>query len=1229
MTSTGEFNHYIEGNETSPPMYKAKKLAIGKFHHDIDPNDLILVGDAVIEKKGLISQHIESANKFYSIGIPQIIQGFKIKRTITNRRSDTPEDREIERIECEVITKDTKLRKPTTLEYSTGKEETLYPNEALVEEKYYSGGLSFSCDIIAKAYKSNGTFVERKATVKDFKVSDVPVVKKSIMCNLYGLSEQAQMELGEDPKDPGGNFVLRGEWAVDCTENITFNQPKIYINEGYGKSRVRCEFISKPGDAYQNSDMITIILYNDNTLNIEIVRDKLSKTPIPFFLLFRAIGWSNDKDIMDWIIYDYEREFNKELTNTLIKCMNAKYGKTDFSQIYEQNEALRTIVDLTPDDAFKYYDLKDKPENYHAAMKEVLRIFDMHCLPHIGMTSDSRYEKLKYLALLVRKTLLVWLDYIPQTDRDSYRNKRMHAVGENYAKTFKTFFNQTVVLPIKRQMLKDFNNTPFVQVNLVNLVKGPIFADDFERLIVQTIISGNKSSLKMKRKSIVNRLASQLLHRKNQLNVYATMRQMASASADNAKQSERASKMRRVHMSQIGHACVTHSPPEGEKVGINKQMCIFAFIAPSSSSEVLKKLLSDDKDIVNNTAKISPTFISKNSLARVFVNGHIIGYTKSAPDLVVKYRKMRRSLKINPHATVYWDNVQNEVHLLVDIGRSCRALMIVYNNKRDNDVCNIKGKFQQGLAITSNDINEMYQGKKSLDDLLIEGKIEYITAEEQENYYICPNFEQLNKDRHDELNEYTHCDLPQALLGITALTAPFGNHNQPGRVTYQTTQGKQTCGYYALNWPFRMDKELFLQYTNEHPLVRTLTNKYLHPNGCNTMVAVMCYSGFNQEDSLIVNQAASDRGLFDGCKMTYKKTEVEQKEEICNPDASKTDGLKSANYGKLVKGIVTEGTVIEEGDVLIGKCMPLPKGKSDKYKYLDRSIVYKSKEKAIVQKVVDGRNEEGVRFVKVGLRKPRPTAVGDKFSSRSGQKGIGSLLMREADMPSTVNGIRPMFIFNPHGFPSRMTCAQLIECLLGKVCALKGGTFDGTMFKKVDIESIAAELEQYGYNRYGYERMISGITGEFIDGLVFFGPTFYQRLQKFVADAEYSVRHALTDALTMQPLDGQGSGGGLRIGGMEGWVLMSHGASGAFSEKMRNHSDGYTEYICRCGKTAIVNHKRNIYKCKHCGDDADITAVPSTWTSKTFIQEMESINVGIRRRPRPYTYHVTEEEKEE
>lgn len=990
---------------------KSVELKLTDFDYSYQQDDLMLVGDALIDEKGLISQHLESANNFYENGIRQIItQGFKIEREIVNRRSATAEDKEIEWIHCEVIPTNVTLTRPDTFLFTTGKRKLLLPTQALVQEKFYSGGLSFSCKVKATAHLKNGSTLERTDDVKSFQISKVPIIKGSIMCNTYNQSKEALMKMGEDPSDAGGYFVVRGEWAVDCTENIKYNDPRIYINEGYGKSRARCEYISKPGDTYQNSDMLLIRFFNDNTLTIEIARDKLSKVQIPFYMLFRAMGWSSDKDMMDWIVYDYDNDANKHLLNYLIEAMNAKYAKVNYKDIYDQMAVIKGIVDMVPEDMFKRYELKTKPENYHNAIKDVMRIFDVHCLPHIGMTSDARHEKLKYLALLIRKVILVWLRHIPQTDRDSYRNKRIHAAGENYAKTFKTYFNQTVVMPIKRRMIKDFNSSTFSQVNLSNLVKSAIYAEEFERLIVQTIISGTKSSLKIKRKTVVNRLGTQLLNRKNQLNVLATMRQISATNADSAKQSARASEMRRVHMSQVGYVCVAHSPPEGEKVGINKQMAIYNFIAPASSSEVLKRLLLDDDDIIKDNGKLTPMRIFNDNLARVYVNGHLMGYTEDSIQVVNKYRQKRRRLEINPYTTVYWDNVQDEVHFYVDVGRSCRVMMIVYNNKRDkalfgnseqvkstaSDNSDSKSKakrggrsrkkkvganepFKQGLAITADDISLMYQGKKTLDDLLREQKIEYVTAEEQENYYLCPNFDQLSKDRNNELKEYTHCDIPQAILGITALTTPFGNHNQAPRVTYQTAQAKQTCGYYALNWPFRIDKETFLQYVNEKPLVLTAANKYLFPNGNNVMVAIACYTGYNQEDSLIINKAAIERGLFDGSKFTYYKTDLEQKEELGNPDASKTDGLKSANYEKLVNGVVQPGTHLQADDVIVGKYMPIPKGKDEKYLYIDRSLTYKHQEEAIVQRSLVERNEDGTKFAKVSLRKIRPVATGDKF----------------------------------------------------------------------------------------------------------------------------------------------------------------------------------------------------------------------------------------------------------
>jgi DNA-directed RNA polymerase beta subunit len=1195
-----------------------KSLTLNDLDY-FDPEHLILVGDAMIDETHLIGHHLDSANAFYETGVNQIItEGFLIHKKHINTRAHTDEDKAINYIECTVKFTNVKIDPPTSLNCLTGDDEPLFPKNALLYNKNYSGSMYVSFDIEATAYLHNGTPIKRVDHVNNFRIAKLPIIKGSKLCHTYGMPAEALAALGEDPSDSGGYYITKHEYAIDCIENTAFNQLKTYINLGFGKSRVRSDFLSKPGDGWENSDMFIMIFNTDNTFTIEIARNKLMKVQIPFFLLFRALGWSSDKELIDWIVMDYDSDSNKNLLNMVIEAFNAKYGPVNYRAIYNQGDALRAIVNLVPEELFKHLKLKEMPENYQNATNEVLDTLDRYMLPHIGLTPEFRQEKMEFLAQSIRKTILVHLGAIPQTDRDSYRIKRIHAAGDNTAKTLKSLFNQMVVQPVRKQMSKIFNSTPFSQVNLAQIVRNATAVDDFERVLVQTIVLGNKATLQIRSKVMPNRLQAQLIHRKNDLNTKATMRQVSSTSADSARQSERAMDMRRVHMSAIGYICPCHTPTEGAKVGVNKQMAMFASIAPPSSSEVLKKILMEDPAVLKR-ANRSPLEIYRGNYASIYINGYLIGYTLDSMALVRKYRAMRRAGDtINMYTTIFWDNVLNEVLFFVDIGRMVRPLVIVYNTT--NGLKSTGGKFRQGIAVTSADIQMLYSKKKTIYDLVAEQKVEFITPEEQQNCLLCPSLRHLQTEEHNEFLAYTHCDIPQAILGLTAITAPFGNHNQTTRVIYQTSQGKQTGGFYTGNWPHRIDKEAFLQYISETPLIRTLANKYTFPNGNNLMVAIMCYTGANQEDSTIVNQASVDRGVFNGCKFDFEQTELEQKEELGQPDITKCEGIKAANYGKLVNGVVQPGTMIVENDVLIAKYMHVAKAPNTTSTFIDRSIVYRDSEPAIIQNVIVSKNEDGNRIVKVSYRKIRPLEVGDKMSSRSGQKGIAAMLMTEADMPFTTSGICPDIIFNPHGIPTRMTCSQLIESLLGNICAIRGAHYDGTIFKAVDFESFSEALVQYGFNKYGNERMISGITGEFIDTEIFFGPVFYQRLLKFVLDSEYAVKNAMTDAITHQPLDGMASNGGLRIGEMERDTLSSHGSSMFLREKFFNHSDGYTVYLCRCGSHAIVNVAAGEYKCKKCGDLADIVAVKTSWTSKLFMQEMISCNIGVRQFIKPYNF---------
>lgn len=987
--------------------------------YSIDPDSLVLVIDSAVRQWGLASHHTDSMNDFYKVGISEVImKNFQIAIDLINERDHTQEDRDIARYAVNVVVNNVTMEKPKTLEYTTGKDKDLYPRMALLHDKTYSATIYVDIEATAVAYLKNGTQKAKPPVkIQGFRICKIPIMVGTVLCNLYGKSDEALRQLGEDPTNREGFFIVNGiDYLIDNVENILFNQPKIYRNVGFNKSLARCEFISKGGDGYQNSDMLIIRYSNDNTLTIEISRDKLSKIQLPFYVIFRALGWNTDKQITENIAYGIFKEnpsdIDVNIDNLLNQCFEAKYQ--DFEKLrsrYDQFDVLKGIVDSLPKDIFQYLELEQNPDNYQNAINSILKIFDVHMLPHRGMQPENRHDKLRFLAMLVRKTFMVYLQYIEPTDRDSYINKRIHTSGPNYTKQFKTYYNQTFVMPIRRKIIKELKNNSFSQIDLQNAITSSVYAEDMERLMVQTLTSGNRAQLNInKSRKVTNRLSSQLAPHKNQLSLISGLRQITSStnSTDQAKQSERANEMRRVHMTFLGYVCVVHTP-EGEKVGVNKQMAISSTLCKASSSEVLKDMLYQDSMLIH-LKNIPPYALDKYKLSNVYVNGDWIGCTHETMELIDKYRKLRRQLKIDPHTTIHWDNLQDEVYFWVDIGRLIRPLLIVYNNKRDPEAFlsdkNLYKKtkhlapteanrrkqldeireqpFIQGIALTQHHIKQLYKGELMIDDLVKMQICEYIAPEEQTNYYLCSSFRKLAEEARDELKEYTHCDIPQSQLGITGLTSPFANHNQATRLSYQTSHSKQTCGYYALNHVHRIDKEAFLQYICETPLVRTLSNNYMHPNGCNVIVALTTFLGYNIEDSIVISKAAVERGLYNGSKYTFYKSEIDTKEEIGISDVTTTTDLKTANYSKLVDGVVKRGDIIEKGDVIIGKYIKLPRSKDQDYMYADRSVVYNEYEPSVVHNVVVSRNEDDEKFVKVGLRKVRLPEVGDKFSSRAG-----------------------------------------------------------------------------------------------------------------------------------------------------------------------------------------------------------------------------------------------------
>jgi DNA-directed RNA polymerase beta subunit len=579
---------------------------------------------------------------------------------------------------------------------------------------------------------------------------------------------------------------------------------------------------------------------------------------------------------------------------------------------------------------------------------------------------------------------------------------------------------------------------------------------------------------------------------------------------------------------------VVHNTPEGASVGVVKNMSYMAHITVHSHSNslydyILPTILKIEDDI------ISPQYVYDK--VKVFINGAWVGVSLTPVELYAELKEMKLNGIINIYTSVIFDYRLNEIRVCNDSGRLTRPLLRVKNNN---------------ILITKQIITDLNEHTLTWDDLLTSCKIdnaviEYIDPEEQCFSRIATKPKNIGENNNHVINKFTHCEIhPSTMFGVVASCIPYPDHNQSPRNTYQCAQAKQAMGIYTTNFDARMDKTAYVLTYPTRPLVDTRVMNLIklneNPSGCNITVAIMTHTGYNQEDSLLINKGSIDRGLLQITITHTEKDEDKQKingdEEIrCKPDPSNTKGMKIANYNKVnSKGLVPENTLIENRDIIIAKKTPIKENRNDHtkiIKYEDGSKSYNTTEETYIDKNYIDRNGDGYSFAKVRLRSLRKPVIGDKFSSRHGQKGTVGNIIPEEDMPFTSNGSKPDIIINPHAIPSRMTIGHVKETQVGKILSELGLFGDGTSFGELDVNFISNKLLELGYEAHGNELLYNGLTGEQIECSVFMGPVFYQRLKHMVTDKQHSRASGPMVNLTRQPAEGRSRGGGLRFGEME------------------------------------------------------------------------------------------------
>ncbi len=959
----------------------------------LNQHDFLKFLRAELERKGIAGPHISSMNEFYRNGINQIVtQLFGNETNIRNKRDSTSEDKDISDIVIRIEYKKAEPTAPKTTMSSAAEPVELTPNMARLRGQSYTCDIYLTFTVHVKAiYKDKN----KAPTIKEFhinklRIGSIPCMVGTYLCPTSRNSKEALREMGEDHLFPGGSVILDGgnDWIIEVGENISTNALHSYKND-YNDEVARGVYISKPGDAFENSRQLIITVTNDGGIYTEITINKDIKWKFPFYILFRALGMTRDYDIINHIVQGLSvlDTVGEQLKLLLLKAM--KVVDNDFKGI--MHETSRDVI------LQHIANLKRPPEDKTEAQKNknVLRYLggniastlDNYLLTNIGTEEKHRFAKTRYLARLIRKLLLVYLGIVPQTDRDHPGERRMHPAGTNLAKVFKTDFNFAVHAQFISALIKAFDSAPFSAVDVDSAVRTAIKHDHLEQLMKKSITAASKV-IEIRNTKITTRIQAQLAQLKNDLNI-KNMLNLLSASGTASNSNERADEMRRVNPGVDGFIDPTQSPESGHTVGLKKQFAVNCHIMPAASSYALSDTIKADPDIIL-WADTTPEQITVENLVSVDVNGVCIGYCRNAAPFIKKYINKRRNQndeadRIHYGTVIVWDPAIREIHFKVDVGRLCRPVIIVYNNIEEYIAARKKGdknfKFRQWIRLTQKHVRDLMCKRINMWDLLREGIVEFVSPEESRILLFAENIDALRKHQNNVLMQYTHCDCNQAMLGVTSLSSPDGNHSNGTRVTYFACQRKQASSWYALNYHKRIDKNVMFQYYNHYPLVSTFSDNICYPSGQNVTVAFMIHTGQNMEDSLIINKSSVQCGMFDGTFFTYEKAQLEKGEEFGKIDQLRTRNMKrGANFEHVdSKGFIKVGTLVKKGYVLVVKTYKLPKP-DDEYTREDRSNIFKkdgmTPRVVDVQPVRNGKNEA---LVKVKLADSRPIMTGDKL----------------------------------------------------------------------------------------------------------------------------------------------------------------------------------------------------------------------------------------------------------
>jgi DNA-directed RNA polymerase II subunit RPB2 len=1153
----------------------------------------------------LVRHQIESYNHFVNYQIQRTIQMFN--PVTIHSENDYVAETDKYFLEIFISFVNFKLYPPQIHE-NNGATKTMLPQEAKLRNFTYAATMTVDINIQYVIRNTDNMDTPRtiETTLPKINIGKLPIMLKSSVCVLTQNPHISHKYTGECSMDCGGYFIIKGsEKTVLGQERAAENRIYCFDGKNTTKWSWYAEIKSVPDFKCISPKQIEMMLSNKNNgfgCGIYITIPRI-KQPIELFTLFRALGVLSDKEICSYILLNNEG-------NQGILPEHLQASAIDANKYMTQQDAfnhITTYVAYTPINM-------DKETGQRKKREFAADVLNNDLFPHC----KTLQQKLYLLGYMAHRLLQTSMGYIPPDDRDSYSNKRIELTGTLLNNLFRNYFNK-LVKEMQKHIVREINSGSWRStedyaniinnINIYKIMKSTTIENGINRAL-----STGDFSIKQSNTSKVG--VAQVLNRLTYVSSLSHLRRINTP----LEKSGELIAPRKLHNTTWGFLCPAETP-EGQSIGVVKNISYMGHITIPTNSSSLYEYIAPHIISVDD-AKPAELY----GKVKVFINGSWVGIAKSPIECYQNMINKKHQGIINIYTSIIFNYNTLEIRICNDGGRLTRPVLRVRNNK---------------ALITSEIIKRVANKELTWNDLLTncklpESVIEYIDPEEQ-NYAMiamkCKNNYIQNINAHFQ---YTHCEIhPSTIFGVLASCIPFPEHNQAPRNTYQCAMGKQAIGVYATNYDQRMDKTAYVLNYPTRPLVETRLMNLIHlnkiPSGTQIHVAIMTHTGYNQEDSVLINKGSIDRGLF---LATIYHTEKDEDKNIirdeiirCRPDPTKTRGVKFGNYNKLnPSGFIPENELVENRDVIIAKIVPIKENRNDPtkiIKYDDQSKTFRTTEDTYIDKNYTGRNGDGYNFAKVRIRTLRKPFFGDKFSSRHGQKGTVGNIIPECDMPFTKDGHRPDIIINPHAIPSRMTIAQLKETLLGKVLIELGLFGDGTSFGNMDIQTISKELQKLGYESYGNEILYNGLTGEQLETSVFIGPVFYQRLKHMVNDKQHSRSIGPMVNLTRQPAEGRSRDGGFRIGEMERDVMIAHGMTRFCRERMYDVSDKYSVHVCKsCGMIAPYNdgNKSRLYEnadftvhmCKNCDNKTDFAKVEVPYAYKLMAQELQTINVVPR-----------------